>query len=134
MKKRSLAPRGELVTEKPDEREARQVHTDHEGGVQRGVDAAQAEQAPLRRAAPAARVLDRIVGYDVASRARLVEARLRSPAGRVQSVALRLIVDKGARIRRFVPEEYWNIGAQVVGDRRRNLSPRLAQENGKKLG
>ena len=54
-------------------------------------------------------MLDRIVGYDVSA---LVWSKLAFglSAGRVQSVALRLIVDKELEIEAFVPEEYWNIG------------------------
>ena len=63
----------------------------------------------------ARRVLDRIVGYDVSA---LVWSKLAFglSAGRVQSVALRLIVDREREIEAFVPEEYWNVG---VGARRR---------------
>jgi DNA topoisomerase I len=60
----------------------------------------------------ARRVLDRIVGYQVSP---LLWRRIRggSSAGRVQSVALRLICEREADIRRFTPEEYWVFGARV---------------------
>ena len=60
----------------------------------------------------ARRVLDRIVGYKVSP---LLWRRIRgaSSAGRVQSVALRLVCDREKEILNFKPEEYWLIGAKV---------------------
>ncbi len=60
----------------------------------------------------ARRVLDRIVGYKVSP---LLWRRIKggSSAGRVQSVALRLICEREAEIRKFVPEEYWVFAARV---------------------
>ena len=68
----------------------------------------------------ARRVLDRIVGYDVSA---LVWSKLAFglSAGRVQSVALRLIVDREREIEAFVPEEYWNVGVGLVGKKRAEL-------------
>ncbi|MAO20113.1 MAG: DNA topoisomerase 1 [Phycisphaerae bacterium] len=56
----------------------------------------------------ARRILDRIVGYQVSPLLWKKVARGLS-AGRVQSVAVRLIVDRERQIRAFVPDEYWNI-------------------------
>ena len=58
------------------------------------------------------RILDRIVGYELSP---LLSKRLRRAlsAGRVQSVALRLIVDREREIRAFVPVEYWSIDARL---------------------
>lgn len=60
----------------------------------------------------ARRILDRIVGYMVSP---ILWRRLRQglSAGRVQSVALRLVCEREAEIRGFVPEEYWLFGATV---------------------
>ena len=60
----------------------------------------------------ARRVLDRLVGYKLSP---LLCKRIRSglSAGRVQSVALRLIVDREREIQAFVPEEYWNVNAEL---------------------
>lgn len=65
----------------------------------------------LFNAQQARRVLDRLVGYKISP---LLWRRVQSgtSAGRVQSVALRLICDREAEIRAFVPEEYWTIEAQ----------------------
>jgi DNA topoisomerase I len=59
----------------------------------------------------ARRVLDRLVGYSLSPLLwRKVRSRL--SAGRVQSVALRLIVEREREIDAFIPEEYWTIGAE----------------------
>ena len=61
------------------------------------------------------RVLDRIVGYKLSP---LLSKKIRSKlsAGRVQSVTLKLIVDREKAINSFVPEEYWNISAELSKD------------------
>lgn len=79
----------------------------------------------------ARRVLDRIVGYQVSP---LLWRRIKggSSAGRVQSVALRLICEREAEIRKFVPEEYWVFGA-IVAKLEPPVDPftiRLAKING----
>ncbi|HEX4207580.1 MAG TPA: type I DNA topoisomerase [Ktedonobacteraceae bacterium] len=64
----------------------------------------------LFNAQQARRVLDRLVGYKISP---LLWRRIQSgtSAGRVQSVALRLICDREAEIRAFEPEEYWSVTA-----------------------
>ena len=59
----------------------------------------------------ARRIMDRIVGYEISP---ILWKRVKSglSAGRVQSVALKLIVDKQREIDSFVPEEYWTITAK----------------------
>lgn len=66
----------------------------------------------LFNAQQARRVLDRLVGYKISP---LLWRRIQSgtSAGRVQSVALRLICDREAEVRAFVPEEYWSITAKL---------------------
>jgi DNA topoisomerase I len=66
----------------------------------------------LFNAQQARRVLDRLVGYKISP---LLWRRIQSgtSAGRVQSVALRLICDREAEIRAFLPEEYWSITATL---------------------
>lgn len=67
----------------------------------------------LVNAQQARRVLDRLVGYGISPLLwRKVRSRL--SAGRVQSVALRMIVDREREIRAFVPEEYWTIAALLA--------------------
>ncbi len=61
----------------------------------------------------ARRVLDRLVGYSLSPLLwRKVRSRL--SAGRVQSVALRLVVEREREIDAFVPEEYWSIAAELL--------------------
>jgi DNA topoisomerase I len=81
-------------------------------GIDHGVAHPRKLDENLYDAQRARRVLDRIVGYDVSA---LVWQKLAwgLSAGRVQSVALRLIVDREREIEAFVPEEYWNIGAAL---------------------
>ncbi len=66
----------------------------------------------LRRAQEARRVLDRLVGYDLSG---LIWKKVRYglSAGRVQSPALRIIMEREREIRAFNPETFWNLTAQT---------------------
>ena len=66
----------------------------------------------LVNAQQARRILDRLVGYSI-SPILWEKVRSRLSAGRVQSVALRLIVEREREIDAFVPVEYWTIGAEL---------------------
>ncbi|MDQ6941451.1 MAG: type I DNA topoisomerase [Candidatus Eremiobacteraeota bacterium] len=74
---------------------------------------AHAIDMPRVNAQQARRILDRLVGYKISP---LLWAKVRGglSAGRVQSVAVRLIVDREREIRAFVPREYWTITAQLA--------------------
>jgi DNA topoisomerase-1 len=61
----------------------------------------------------ARRVLDRIVGYTLSPLLRKKMSRNRLSAGRVQSVAVRLVVDREREIQAFTPIEYWSIEAEL---------------------
>ena len=61
----------------------------------------------------ARRVLDRIVGYKI-SPVLWKKVKRGLSAGRVQSVAVKLIVDREEEIEKFIPEEYWNIYAELI--------------------
>jgi DNA topoisomerase-1 len=106
-------------------------------GVEYGVSHPRELDKHLYDAQRARRVLDRIVGYDVSA---LVWSKLAFglSAGRVQSVALRLIVDREREIEAFVPEEYWNCGAALAraetnGGVASPFLARLASRSGEKL-
>lgn len=64
----------------------------------------------------ARRVLDRLVGYSL-SPLLMKKVHMRNlSAGRVQSVALKLVVDREREIQNFVPREYWTIKAELIPD------------------
>jgi DNA topoisomerase-1 len=69
----------------------------------------------LVNAQQARRILDRLVGYSI-SPILWEKVRSRLSAGRVQSVALRLIVERERAIDAFTPEEYWTIAAELKPD------------------
>ncbi|MCG3719765.1 DNA topoisomerase, partial [Aliarcobacter butzleri] len=77
----------------------------------------------------ARRILDRAVGYEL-SPLLWKKVRYGLSAGRVQSVAVRIIVDRENEIRAFIPEEYWKIKADFINP---ELKAELAKENGKTL-
>jgi len=79
----------------------------------------------------ARRVLDRLVGYEI-SPVLWSKVRRGLSAGRVQSVAVRLVVDREAEIKAFRPEEYWTIEAQVEGSAPPPFSARVVRLNGEK--
>lgn len=80
------------------------------GAVQQAIRKPREINEDLFNAQQARRVLDRLVGYKISP---LLWRRIQSgtSAGRVQSVALKLICDREGEIRAFVPEEYWSITA-----------------------
>ncbi|MDQ4075557.1 MAG: type I DNA topoisomerase, partial [Chloroflexota bacterium] len=75
----------------------------------------------------ARRILDRLVGFNL-SPLLWKKVRGRLSAGRVQSVALRMIVEREREIRDFVPEEYWSIRAELAQQNTRGQEPRLSIE------
>ena len=75
----------------------------------------------LRKAQEARRVLDRLVGYDLSG---LIWKKVRYglSAGRVQSPALRIVMEREREIRAFKPENYWTITADFFNDKKEALS------------
>ncbi len=80
----------------------------------------------------ARRVLDRLVGYKISP---LLWDKVRRglSAGRVQSVALKLVVDREREIDRFVSEEYWNITARLAGPVPPEFDAKLLKRDGANL-
>ncbi len=79
----------------------------------------------------ARRILDRIVGYMISPILwKKVGSRL--SAGRVQSVALRLVVEREREIEKFVPDEYWQIGVILKKDSGQELQAQLEKVDGEK--
>src|SRR5437016_2802970 len=68
----------------------------------------------LVNAQQARRILDRLVGYELSPLLQRGLKRWDLSAGRVQSVALRLIVDREREIESFVPREYWTVDARLA--------------------
>ncbi|MBI3177797.1 MAG: type I DNA topoisomerase [Chloroflexi bacterium] len=91
----------------------------------------------LVNAQQARRILDRLVGYSL-SPLLWAKVRGRLSAGRVQSVAVRLIVDREREIDAFVPREYWTIGAQLIKAtehaKKQEFAARLLKVNDKEVG
>ena len=80
----------------------------------------------------ARRVLDRIVGYKI-SPVLWKKVKRGLSAGRVQSVAVKLIVDREEEIEKFIPEEYWNIYADLKEEKSKKIfQARYFGKNGKK--
>ena len=79
----------------------------------------------------ARRVLDRLVGYSVSPAA---SSRLNEnlSAGRVQSVVLKMVVDREREIMAFKPQEYWNLKAEVQPEGKSAFKVLLIEKNGKK--
>ena len=82
-------------------------------GIEEGMKHPHTIDMDLVNAQQARRILDRLVGYRISP---FVSQKIRRglSAGRVQSVALRLIVDREEKINAFKPEEYWSIDAKFT--------------------
>lgn len=81
--------------------------------VKAGIEKPEKIDLDLVNAQQARRILDRLVGYTLSP---FVSQKIRRglSAGRVQSVAVRLVVDRENEIRAFVPEEYWSLDAKML--------------------
>ena len=87
----------------------------------------------LTDAQQARRVLDRIVGYKISP---LLWKKVKPglSAGRVQSVAVKIIVDRENEIRNFIPEEYWNINATLLDEKsKKQFEAKFYGKDGKKI-
>lgn len=100
--------------------------------VQKGLSHPREINLNLVDAQQARRVLDRLVGYKVSPvLCKKIQSNL--SAGRVQSVTLRLIVEREREIRAFKPEEYWPFWSIVKSNSGMNVKLSLATLNKKKL-
>ncbi|MEE3450281.1 MAG: type I DNA topoisomerase [Acutalibacteraceae bacterium] len=102
-------------------------------GVANGMANPRKIDIDLVNAQQARRILDRLVGYKLSP---FISQKIRRglSAGRVQSVALRIIVDRENEIRAFVPEEYWTVDAKFIPKGGRKAFPAsLYSYNGEKL-
>lgn len=80
----------------------------------------------------ARRILDRIVGYKLSP---LLWKKIRKglSAGRVQSVAVRLICEREELVKKFVPQEYWSIEADLSTDGDKTFTSKLLSKDGEKV-
>ena len=100
--------------------------------VQKSIKEAREIDMNLVNAQQARRALDRIVGYKI-SPLLWKKIKRRLSAGRVQSVALRLICDRDEEIENFIPEEYWTIDASLKAEKNEILKTKFYGKNNKKL-
>ena len=100
-------------------------------GIQSAIKEPRKLDKDLIDAQQARRALDRIVGYKISP---LLWKKVRKglSAGRVQSVAVRLIVDREEQIENFVPEEYWTLDAELLSGRKK-FDSKFWGEGDKKL-
>lgn len=101
-------------------------------GITNGMEHPRSIDLDLVNAQQARRILDRLVGYKLSP---FLSQKIRRglSAGRVQSVAVRLVVDREEEIRAFVPEEYWSIDAKLIpkGERKAFAAAFYGDANGK---
>ena len=100
-------------------------------GIQSAIKEPRKLDKDLIDAQQARRALDRIVGYKI-SPFLWKKVRKGLSAGRVQSVAVRLIVDREEQIENFVPEEYWTLDAELLAGRKK-FDSKFWGEGDKKL-
>ncbi len=100
--------------------------------VQKAIKSSRDIDINLVDAQQARRVLDRIVGYKI-SPVLWKKVKRGLSAGRVQSVAVKLIVDREEEIEKFIPEEYWNIYADLKDEKsKKTFEARFYGKEGKK--
>jgi DNA topoisomerase-1 len=106
-------------------------------GVQQGLSNPRQVDARRFNAQQARRILDRLIGYELSPvlwkrLCRQVNGHYLS-AGRVQSAALRLIVDREDEIQSFVPQEYWPVGVELLGKGKPSFRATLIETAGKRV-
>lgn len=102
-------------------------------GVTEGMSKPRSIDEDLVNAQQARRILDRLIGYKLSP---FISQKIRRglSAGRVQSVALRLVVDREEEIRAFVPQEYWSIDAKFTNPpSKKTFSAAVYSKSGNKI-
>lgn len=106
-------------------------------GIQRGIKDSRDINSNLFMSQQARRVMDRLIGYKVSpfvSTAMLDKTSKALSAGRVQSVALRLICERDEEVSNFVPIDYWNIAADFAKEgQKKTFNARLAAFDGNQI-
>ena len=101
-------------------------------GIESGMSNPRKLDLDLVDAQQARRALDRVVGYKL-SPFLWKKVKRGLSAGRVQSVALKLIVDREKKIQAFVPEEYWLLDAKLVSGKKSFVAKFYGTADGEKL-
>ncbi len=101
-------------------------------GILSALEAPRAIDMNKVHAQQARRVLDRLVGYQV-SPFLWKTVRYGLSAGRVQSVALRLICEREDEVRAFVPREYWTLDAELATAKHERFRARVQKKSGEKI-
>ncbi|MGN0454010.1 MAG: type I DNA topoisomerase [Ruminococcus sp.] len=116
----------------PEEKNRIEFNEITKSGVTKGMASPRSIDIDLVDAQQARRILDRLVGYKLSP---FISQKIRRglSAGRVQSVTVRIIVDREEEIRKFKPEEYWSIDAKFSpqGSRRVFTASLYGNEKGK---
>ena len=78
------------------------------------------------------RLLDRLAGYKISP---VLQRKIGGPlsAGRVQSIALKIIVEREKEIRAFVSEEFWTVAVELLGSRKPSFIAKLEKSKGKNI-
>ena len=122
----------EAIPPKPDQQVKRITFSEiTESAIKDAVSHPRDIDQHLVDAQQARRVLDRLVGYSL-SPVLWKKIRYGLSAGRVQSVALKLIVDREREIEAFQSEEYWSISANLVEPKGTEITAELTKIDGKK--
>ena len=100
--------------------------------IHRAMASPESLDRPKYEAQQARRILDRLVGYQISPLLwRKVKGGL--SAGRVQSVALRIICERERAIQAFEPREYWSVTAHLEGESPPPFTAKLAKKNNDKI-
>lgn len=123
------------VLEQPNDKVSRIVFNEiTKGAILKSINNDRDVDMALVHSQESRRILDRIIGFRLSS---LLQQKIGSKsAGRVQSVALKLVVDREKEIEAFKSNEYWDITAYLlksVGSNDYHLKAKLASHNGKKV-
>jgi len=100
--------------------------------IKEGIGSPQQLNRNRFEAQQARRILDRLVGYQISP---LLWRKVRQglSAGRVQSVAVKMICDREREIQAFIPQEYWSLTAYLLGENPPVFEASLFAMNGKKI-
>lgn len=105
-------------------------------GILRGMEASRHINGSLVASQRARRIMDRLIGYKVSPflwKAAIEESGNTLSAGRVQTVALRLIVEREREIEKFIPVEYWSIWGFFETLKNEKFKAKLYSINGKEI-